>query len=84
MKILLCSSSGVGSLKDGKVQYFIPDPTSVGEKFSMVDGKPVMTKADGTPGARGTLSAEGVAVDAAGNIYGAEVGGKAVKKYVKK
>jgi len=32
----------------------------------------------------GTLAAEGVAVDAAGNIYGAEVGPKAVKKYVKK
>jgi sugar lactone lactonase YvrE len=74
----------IGSAKDGKVQYFIPDPTSVGEKFAMVDGKPVMTKADGTPGARGTLAAEGVAVDAAGNIYGAEVGPRAVKKYVKK
>ncbi|MBC8089032.1 MAG: hypothetical protein H7Z40_17335 [Phycisphaerae bacterium] len=31
-----------------------------------------------------TSSAEGVAVDAAGNIYGAEVGQKALKKYVKK
>ncbi len=31
----------------------------------------------------GTSAAEGVAVDAAGNIYGAEVGPKAVKKYVK-
>jgi sugar lactone lactonase YvrE len=31
-----------------------------------------------------TSAAEGVAVDAAGNIYGAEVGPKAVKKYVKK
>lgn len=30
----------------------------------------------------GTSGAEGVAVDAAGNIYGAEVGPKAVKKYV--
>ena len=29
-------------------------------------------------------SAEGVAIDAAGNIYGAEVGPKAVKKYTKK
>jgi sugar lactone lactonase YvrE len=34
--------------------------------------------------ATGTSAAEGVAVDAAGNIYGAEVGPKAVKKYVRK
>jgi sugar lactone lactonase YvrE len=74
----------IGSAKDGKVTAFIPDPTSVGETFSMVDGKPVMKKADGSPGATGTLAAEGVAVDAAGNIYGAEVGPKVVKKYVKK
>jgi hypothetical protein len=33
--------------------------------------------------ATGTSAAEGVAADAAGNIYGAEVGPKAVKKYVK-
>ena len=32
----------------------------------------------------GTSAAEGVAVDADGNIYGAEVGPKAVKKYVKR
>jgi sugar lactone lactonase YvrE len=36
------------------------------------------------PDFRGTSAAEGVAVDAAGNIYGAEVGPRAVKKYVKK
>ena len=74
----------IGSAKDGKVMAFIPDPTSMDESFSMVDGKPVMKKNDGKPGATGTLAAEGVAVDAAGNIYGAEVGPKAVKKYVKK
>jgi hypothetical protein len=34
--------------------------------------------------ATNTSAAEGVAVDAAGNIYGAEVGPKALKKYVKK
>lgn len=73
----------IGSARDGKVVAFIPDPTSVGEKFSMVDGKPMMTKADGSRGATGTLAAEGVAVDAAGNIYGAEVGPRAVKKYVR-
>ncbi len=54
----------VGSAKDGKVLYFIPDPQK-----------------DLTSG---TLAAEGVAVDAAGNIYGAEVGPKQVQKYVKK
>ena len=74
----------IGSAKDGKVQYFIEDPSSVGETFSMVDGKPVTKKADGSPGATGTLAAEGVAVDAAGNIYGAEVGPRKVQKYVKK
>jgi uncharacterized protein YjiK len=31
-----------------------------------------------------TSAAEGVAVDSKGNIYGAEVGPKDVKKYVKK
>ncbi len=32
----------------------------------------------------GTSAAEGVAVDADGNVYGAEVGPKAIKKYVRK
>ena len=32
----------------------------------------------------GTTAAEGVAVDGSGNIYGAEVGPRALKKYVKK
>lgn len=32
----------------------------------------------------GTSAAEGVAADAAGNVYGAEVGPKAIRKYVKK
>jgi len=36
------------------------------------------------PDNSGTSAAEGVAVDAAGNIYGAEVGPRALKKYVKK
>ena len=53
----------IGSARDGKVLYFIPDP----------EQNPTSTSA-----------AEGVAVDAAGNIYGAEVGPKAVRKYVKK
>lgn len=74
----------IGSARDGRVTAFIPDPTSIGETFSMVDGKPVMKKADGSPGATGTLAAEGVAVDVDGNVYGAEVGPRALKKYVRK
>jgi sugar lactone lactonase YvrE len=56
----------IGSVKDGKVTAFIPDPSNA------------------DPTAKGTLAAEGVAVDAAGNIYGAEVGPRALKKYVKR
>jgi len=59
-----------GSIKDGKIIGFIPDPDT-------------RTRSDATP-YNGTSAAEGVAVDAAGNIYGAEVGPKAVKKYTKK
>jgi sugar lactone lactonase YvrE len=51
----------VGSLKDGKVTAFIPDPDPKG----------------------GTSISEGVAADHMGNIYGAEVGPKDLKKYVK-
>lgn len=50
----------VGSARDGKVEYFIPDPA--------VDPP-------------STSSAEGVAADANGVIYGAEVGQKALKRY---
>ena len=50
----------VGSLKDGKITTFIPDPV---EK------------------ATNTSAAEGVTVDAKGNIYGAEVGPRALKRY---
>jgi sugar lactone lactonase YvrE len=74
----------IGSARDGKVQYFIPDPSGDGVTFRMADGKPVLTKADGSPGPRGTLAAEGVAVDRDGNIYGAEVGPRALRKYVRK
>ena len=52
----------VGSVRDGRVIAFIPDP------------------AQNPPS---TSSAEGVAVDARGNIYGAEVGQKALKRYVR-
>jgi len=52
----------IGSIKDGKVTAFIPDPVDK---------------------ATGTSAAEGVAVDADGNIYGAEVGPRTLKRYVK-
>jgi hypothetical protein len=38
---------------------------------------------DPNENATNTSAAEGVAVDHRGNIYGAEVGPKALKKYVK-
>jgi hypothetical protein len=53
----------IGSARDGKVMYFVPDPET----------KPT-----------GTSAAEGVAADAMGNVYGAEVGPRALKKYVKR
>jgi DNA-binding beta-propeller fold protein YncE len=55
----------IGSVKDGKVTAFIPDP---------------VTDAD----ASATSGAEGVAADAKGNVYGAEVGPRTLRKYVKK
>jgi len=58
----------IGSAKDCTVRYLIPDPENP---------DPATTTA-------GTSAAEGVAVDAKGNVYGAEVGPKALKKYVKK
>jgi sugar lactone lactonase YvrE len=60
----------IGSARTGEVLYFIPDPQK-GHQGS-------------DPPRRGTLAAEGVAVDAQGNIYGAEVGPRAVKKYVRR
>jgi sugar lactone lactonase YvrE len=58
----------IGSVKDGKVIAFIPDPNP---------------NPDQGAGA-GTSAAEGVAVDSRGNIYGAEVGPRALKRYEKK
>jgi DNA-binding beta-propeller fold protein YncE len=74
----------IGSARDGKVTGFIPDPSHNGLTYEMVEGKVVAKMADGGKPPGGTLAAEGVAVDNAGNIYGAEVGPRALKKYVKK
>ena len=57
----------IGSVKDGKVTAFIPDP---------------LVPANGAA-LPGTSAAEGVAADADGNVYGAEVGPKALKRYVR-
>jgi len=53
----------IGSVRDGKVIAFIPDPNE---------------------NATGTSAAEGVAADEQGNIYGAEVGPRTLKRYVRK
>jgi sugar lactone lactonase YvrE len=50
---------------------------------SISDGKVIALIPDPNDKATNTSAAEGVAVDAAGNIYGAEVGPRALKKYVK-
>ena len=59
----------IGSAKDGIVTAFIPDP--------------VQNPGQGLEPTNGT-AAEGVAADAAGNVYGAEVGPRNFKRYVKK
>src|SRR5882724_6156145 len=51
---------------------------------SAKDGKVTAYIPDPSPGVGPTSAAEGVAADAAGNVYGAEVGPKALKRYVKK
>ncbi len=48
------------------------------------DGKVLGFIPDPDEKATGTSAAEGIAVDTAGNLYGAEVGPKAIKKYTKK
>jgi len=51
---------------------------------SATDGKVVAFIPDPVEKTTGTSAAEGVAVDRDGNVYGAEVGPRAVKKYVRK
>jgi len=54
----------IGSVHDGLVTAFIPDP-----QWRL--------------GVRGTTAAEGVAADALGNVYGAEVGPRMLRKHVR-
>jgi len=58
----------IGSARDGKVTAFIPDDNPSADEGPL----------------SGTSGPEGVAADAQGNVYGAEVGQKGVKKYVRK
>lgn len=58
----------IGSAKDGKVTALIPDPQPAKE---------------GTGPGTGS-AAEGVAADAEGNVYGAEVDGRKLMRYVRK
>jgi sugar lactone lactonase YvrE len=51
---------------------------------SAKDGTVTAFIPDPSPGSGATSAAEGVAADQEGNVYGAEVGPKDVKKYVKK
>jgi hypothetical protein len=66
----------IGSVTDGKVTAFIPDPLPTCERGTRPGTPPTC--------GGGTWVAEGVAVDGDGNVYGAEVGPRKVTKYVKK
>ena len=54
----------IGSVHDGLITAFIPDPQWL-------------------LGVRGTTAAEGVTADALGNVYGAEVGPRMLRKHVR-
>jgi hypothetical protein len=56
----------------------------VGRVADGPNGKVLAFIPDPEPAPRSTSSAEGVAVDRAGNVYGAEVGQRALKKYTKR
>ena len=66
----------IGSAKDGTVKYLIPDPTPTCKQGQRPTAE--------APCATNTSAAEGVVVDNAGNVYGAEVGPRRVMKYVMK
>ena len=66
----------IGSARDGKVVALIPD--------TWVHCQRGQQSTEAAPCLTSTSSAEGVAVDSHGVIYGAEVGQKALKRYEKK
>ena len=65
----------IGSAKDGSIKWLIPDPWN-----TCAQGQRPTAEA---PCASNTSAAEGVAVDRAGNVYGAEVGPRRVQKYTR-
>jgi sugar lactone lactonase YvrE len=66
----------IGSVKTGKVTALIPDTgANPDSNERWYPGGPVISVTSGP---------EGVAMDAEGNVYGAEVGPRSLKKYVKK
>lgn len=66
----------IGSVKDGSVSAFIPDTQADPDsKERWYPGGPVIAITSGP---------EGAAMDAQGNVYGAEVGPRSLKKYVSK
>ena len=73
----------IGNARTGAVTGFIPDPQPTCAARLPAGAPPSAAGAQGAPCAMSTSAAEGVAVDRAGNIYGAEVGPRALKKYVK-
>jgi DNA-binding beta-propeller fold protein YncE len=68
----------IGSAKDGQVKALIPDPWPTCREGQ----RPTPEAPCAGPGQ--TSAAEGITLDPAGNIYGAEVGPRGVKKYVRK
>ena len=72
----------VGKISDGKVTAFIPDPTPLCAS-RLPAGAPASAGTTEPGCANNTSSAEGIAVDKNGVSYGAEVGQKALKRYVK-
>ena len=67
----------ISSVKDGTVMALIPDPwPTCRERQRPTPEAPCA-------GAGQTSAAEGITIDPAGNIYGAEVGPKRLMKYVK-
>ena len=87
--VMACGATAADEKIDAKKLVGKWEPKEKKEKGNFVvefqkDGKIVGFIPDPVDKASDTSAGEGVAVDAAGNIYGAEVGPKALNKYVKK
>ncbi len=66
----------IGSAKDGKVTAFIPDTEAWPDSDELWEQSKVKISVSSGP--------EGAAIDAAGNVWGAEVGPMRLMKYVKR